>query len=143
MKVRFIKYLIMVVSMLLVAHIAHGLNCGNQCNPCGLSSGCCVQVVHSFFRSREVTPNNVFQHNLSLYWWYHDVLYKDDCIWWSMQVSPFYQRSTSGKKTAQFFFPCKQSYISVKENGTGDVGSLWLNLIAADGSSFDWCWWFI
>ncbi len=163
MKIRFMKHLVMVISMLSVVHVTHGLNCGNQCNPCdpcGLSSGCNVQSApcrtecgdclsnkgckddcgsHSFFRPREITPNNVFQHNLSLYWWYHDVLCEDDCIWWSMQVSPFYQRSTDGKKAAEFFLPCKKCDISVKEDGTGDVGSLWLNLIAAGGSSFDSC----
>ncbi len=159
MKKQFMKQCMFVMSMLSVGAI-YALNCGSQCdpcNPCGLSSGY-VQVApcrtecgeclsnkgckddggsHSFFRPREITPNNVFQHSLSLYWWYHDVLCEDDCIWWSMQVSPFYQRSTNGKKTGEFFLPCKQGDISVKEDGSGDVGSLWLNLIAADGSNFD------
>jgi len=135
-------------------------DCTNQCNACSpcASLNNCVQYgscrtecgnpinnkhanhddgSHSFFRPREITPNNVFQHNLSLYWWYHNVLCEDDCTWWTMQISPFYQRSNSGEDIARFFLPCNKPCISVQEDGSGDVGSLWLNLIAADDSTYD------
>jgi hypothetical protein len=92
---------------------------------------------HSYLKPRSITTNNVFQHNLGLYWWYHDVLCEENCIWWAMQVMPLYQRSTDAKAIAEYFFPCHKSAISIKEDGTGDVGSLWLNLIAQNGQSFD------
>lgn len=118
------------------------------CSQLQAGSSTCVQVSnkgtdsrddrsHSFLKPRSITTNNVFQDNLNLYWWYHDVLCEENCIWWTMQISPFVQRSTNSKDTAEFFFPCNKSEISIKENGTGDVGSLWLNLIAADDQSFD------
>lgn len=92
---------------------------------------------HSYLKPRSITTNNVFQHNLGLYWWYHDVLCEENCIWWAMQVMPIYQRSTDAKAIAEYFFPCHKSAISIKQDGTGDVGSLWINLIAQDGQSFD------
>jgi hypothetical protein len=54
-----------------------------------------------------------------------------------MWATPFYQQSTNGKKMATYFFPCDQSSISVKQDGTGNVGSLWLNLMGASGALFD------
>jgi hypothetical protein len=92
---------------------------------------------HSYLKPRSITTNNVFQHSLGLYWWYHSVLCEENCIWWAMQVLPLYQRSTDAKAIAEYFFPCHKSAISIKEDGNGDVGSLWLNLIAQNGQSFD------
>lgn len=92
---------------------------------------------HSYLKPRTITTNNVFQHSLGLYWWYHNVLCEENCIWWAMQVLPLYQRSTDAKAIAEYFFPYHKSAISIKEDGQGDVGSLWLNLIAENGQSFD------
>jgi hypothetical protein len=92
---------------------------------------------HTYFNSRQITTNNLLQNNLSLYWWYHDVLCEDDCAWWAVWVTPFYQRSTNGNKIARYFFPCQQDTISVKEDGTGNVGSLWLGLESTIGTSFN------
>lgn len=114
--------------------------CRSACNDDCLSnkgSGNSTDISHTYFNPRQITTNNVLQNSLNLYWWYHDVLCEDDCAWWAMWVSPFYQRSTNGKKTASYFFSCKQSEISVKEDGTGNVGSAWLGLIGAPGTSFD------
>lgn len=126
--------------------------CGNQTlanfqiGPCRTNCGECISnkgshnsndISHTYFNPRQITTNNMLQNNLSLYWWYHDVLCEDDCAWWAMWVTPFYQRSTKGNKIAPFFFPCRDCSISVKEDGTGDVDSLWLNLIGAPGTSFD------
>ncbi len=144
----------------LVSTIVHASNNCGCCIPCGKNSTTCLisepcrsscndgcisnkgcefdcDISHTFFKARQTTTNNMLQDNLSLYWWYHDVLCEDDCAWWTMQVTPFYQRSTNGKQVAQYFLPCKQSCIEVKEDGTGDVGSLWLNLIAADDAQFN------
>lgn len=152
---------LMFLSMFCISAMQAASNCGS-CIPCGKSKTTCLvpmpcrsncndsclsnkgcdtdcDIAHSFFKARQTTPNNVLQHSLSLYWWYHDVVCENDVAWWTMQVSPFYQRSTNGKQTAKYFLPCKQSSISVAEDGQGDVGSLWLNLIAADGSDFESC----
>jgi len=93
----------------------------------------------TFFKVRKTTTNNALQHNLSLYWWYHEVVAQKEDVWWTVQATPLYQQSNSGKKVAQYFFPCAKECISIKEDGTGDVGSLWLNLIAPQGESFDAC----
>lgn len=108
-----------------------------ECQPLANRKLCNDRHSHSYLKPRSITTNNVFQHNLGLYWWYHDVLCEENCIWWAMQVSPLYQRSTDPKAIAEYFFPHHKNEISIQENGNGDVGSLWLNLIAENGQSFD------
>lgn len=93
-------------------------------------------ITHSFLKPRAITSNNVFHHNLGLYWWYHDVLCETDEFWWMLEVTAFYQRSTDARGLAQYLFPCNKCALSIKENGTGDVGSVWLNLVAPIGESF-------
>lgn len=115
-------------------------SCAQECNDRCISNRGTdneTDMAHSFFNPRQITTNNALQNNLSLYWWYHDVLCEDDCVWWALWVTPFYQRSMNPQKVATYFLPCQQSCISVKQDGTGSVGSLWLNLMAASGSEFD------
>lgn len=53
-----------------------------------------------------------------------------------LDIKPFYTQSTNSKKLARYFLiDCKESLL-VRENGTGDIGSLWLNLIAPIGASY-------
>ena len=53
-----------------------------------------------------------------------------------LNATPFYQRSTRGDKLASLFLPNNNSCFSVKEDGTGTVGSLWLNTIDPLHSSY-------
>ncbi|MEX0848769.1 MAG: hypothetical protein WD055_00910 [Candidatus Dependentiae bacterium] len=91
---------------------------------------------HSVFIPRDITSNNLLQHNLTLFWWYRTI-FKNHDTFITLQVSPFYQRSTNEDDIARFFLPCNQPSVSVKEDGTGDIGSLWLNLIADANQQFD------
>ncbi len=91
---------------------------------------------HSTFIPRDITTNNLIQHTLTLYWWYRVIHEKHDAFI-TVQASPFVQRSTNGDEIARFFLPCNQCDVSVKEDGTGDIASLWLNLMAPDGQFFD------
>jgi hypothetical protein len=50
-----------------------------------------------------------------------------------LYVKPFYQQS---KGSARYFLPNNKCSIVLAEDGTGDVNSLWLNLIAPVGSSY-------
>lgn len=93
-------------------------------------------ITHSYLKPRAITSNNVFHHTLGLYWWYHDILCQTDEFWWMLEVTSFYQRSTDACGIAQYLFPCKKSDISIKQDGTGDVGSVWLNLVGADDQDF-------
>ena len=110
----------------------------DSCNdsPC-CTSPCARGPIHSFFKPRQITPNNMFQHNLSLYWWYHNIRCEDDCAWFTAQASVFYQRSVNEHVIARYFLPCGKETVSVKEEGNGDIGSPWLNLIAAPGQNFN------
>jgi len=115
-------------------------DCASACGACPSNKGCHDDGgSHSYFKPRQITPNNMLLDNLAMYWWYHDVLCESDNTWYMLHVSPFYQRSTHGKEIANYFLPCKQSCVSVKEDGSGDIGSLWLNLIAGDDELFDAC----
>lgn len=48
----------------------------------------------------------------------------------------FYEQSRKSDKLAKFFLPGNKNLISIQENGTGDVGSLWLSTIAPDGELY-------
>ncbi len=48
----------------------------------------------------------------------------------------FGQQSTNGEQLGEYFLPNNKSSISIKEDGSGDVGSLWLELIAADSNLY-------
>jgi hypothetical protein len=103
-----------------------------------LISACCDNSCHSHsaFVPRDITSNNLLQHNLTLFWWYRTI-FKNHDAFITIQTSPFFQRSTNGSQIARFFLPYQQCNATVKEDGTGDIGSLWLNLIAQNGRSFD------
>lgn len=49
----------------------------------------------------------------------------------------FYQKSTKGEKLARYFLPNNKSCASIKEDGSGDIGSLWFELIAPGKSLYD------
>jgi len=53
-----------------------------------------------------------------------------------LNATPFYQRSTRGNRLASLFLPNCNNCISVKEDGTGDVGALWLDTIDPLGSFY-------
>lgn len=96
-------------------------------------------ITSSILKPRAITSNNTFQNNLRLYWWYHTIMCEHTRVSWMIQVSPFYQYSLQSGKLASFLLPTGTSNISVRQNGTGDVGSPWINLVAADADLFSSC----
>lgn len=96
-------------------------------------------TTHSIIKPRSITTNNLFQHNLGLYWWYHTILCEHTHLSSMLQVSSFYQRSFQAQKLASDLFPCQRSMLNVQQNGTGDVGSPWINLNAQSGQLFSSC----
>lgn len=87
----------------------------------------------TFLRPRSVTFNQTFASALTHYHAYHDLV---DIPWCSLSVTPFYQKSLRKEKTASLFLPNNKACISIREDGTGDVGSLWLGLISAPDTMF-------
>ena len=53
-----------------------------------------------------------------------------------LNATPFYQVSTRGNKLASLFLPTCNSCVTVKEDGTGDVGALWPSVIDPVGDYY-------
>jgi hypothetical protein len=79
------------------------------------------------FIPRSLSTDQVFELALTNYHFHHYEGEKRA----TFDIKPFFQQSFSGKETAPFFLPHNQSHITIREDGSGDVGSLWLNIIAA------------
>ena len=90
----------------------------------------------TFFRPRQVSLDSTFQLALTNYDIYH---HNNDCedSWVNFYAKPFYQRSHDSCDLARYFLPNNNRCIEVRENGTGDVNSLFFNLISPIGTSFD------
>lgn len=90
------------------------------------------------FAARQPVFNNAKQHNLGLFWWYHEVICEVAQDWIAFQVLPFYQQSRSAQKVSKYYLPCcNAGKMRVQEDGLGDIGSLWLSLIAADNQQYE------
>jgi hypothetical protein len=93
-----------------------------------------VSVVHALKGQTFLRPKPLSQDMaLELGLYEYNIQYGKDiatwCPWLSMQISPFYFRSTNKDKIAQYFLPnCKQC-ITVAQNNTSDVSSPWLGLV--------------
>ncbi len=102
--------------------------CNNTCDKNGFS--------YTTFKPRQITLNNVYQNNLSLYWWYRKLQCRENPPFVAFDITPFYQRTTRAKDLAQYYLPCRKDIISVQQDGLGDIGSIWWGLEAAMGQSF-------
>lgn len=98
-----------------------------------------AETTHSIIKPRAITTNNMFQHNLGLYWWYHVMLCQHTNLSWMLQVSSLYQRSVQADTIASHLFPCYKDSLAIAQNGSGDVGSPWINLVASQGKLFSSC----
>ncbi len=109
---------------------------------------CCLPVTNKGVRgescsrtefvARQIVYNNVYHHNLGLFWWYHEILSEVAQAWAAVMVTPYYQKTRHPKKLARFFLPCcSTGTVKVQEDGLGDMGSLWLSLIAADDKQYE------
>ncbi len=103
--------------------------CGNLCDKNDIS--------YTTFKPRQITLNNMYQNNLSLYWWYRILDCRENTPFVAFEAMPFYQRTTRGKDIAEYLLPCQKCELTVKQDGLGDIGSIWWGLESAQGMSFN------
>ena len=89
---------------------------------------------HSMLIPRSITHNATYELALDNYHIYHHN--NDVCSAFSFYVTPFYTQSHNKRALARYFLPQNSCNLNIQENGSGNVGSLWLNLIAAPGLLF-------
>lgn len=87
---------------------------------------CCES--HSFFRSRPIVTDFTIDQGLTLYEWYHRKTIYDEKPWFLLNVAGFYYTSTHKKQLAEYFLPKCKCAITVAQNNTSDVSSLWINI---------------
>ena len=85
---------------------------------------------HSFFMPRSITNDPTFAFANNYHYLHHRIRSDDQCSWLSIIASPFYQKSRRGCDLAQYFFPRCQNSIKIAEDGSGDVNSLQVELVA-------------
>lgn len=89
---------------------------------------------HSIFIPRSITHNATYELALDNYHIYHH--HENACSAFSFYVTPFYTQSNNGIKMSRYFLPNNACNLNIQEDGTGNIGSLWLNLAAAPGLFF-------
>ena len=96
------------------------------------------QVIHASSRTvfvpRSITFDSTYELALTNYDIHHALQCNEKKV--HLFITPFYQKSRNTHALARYFLPDNKTSITVKEDGTGDVGSLWLLLLADKGSCF-------
>lgn len=85
----------------------------------------------SFLMPRSVTHNATLELALATYHIYRDPT--ADCSSWDFYVTPFYMQSHNSNQIARSFLPNNNCTLNIQENGSGNICSLWLDLIAPPG----------
>lgn len=91
---------------------------------------CLMGASKTFFMPRSVTSDPTFELAVLNYEHYHET----DRVRFS--VMPFFQQSRKNNQLARYFLPQNKEVVSLKEDGTGDLDSLWFNLISRDGTFY-------
>lgn len=101
-----------------------------------------LESSRSFFTPRQVTTDPTFELALTDY----NIFYSNNSHRSQFYIKPFYQHSNNPEIVAKYFLPNSdksrsnksryQSCAQIRENGTGDINSLWFNLIAPAGSFY-------
>ncbi len=100
----------------------------------------------TFFSPRSTTADSTIELALSNYHLYHNNYdYKvytmpQERALLNLQATYFSQYSTNDADLAAYFLPGGKTHANVKEDGTGDIGSVWLGLISSD-KNFDSTFW--
>lgn len=83
----------------------------------------------SIFVPRQLAYNPILENALTL-----DAKMNTD---WNyiVSVSPIYTQSV-GSKLNSYFLPCHKSCLNIQEDGSGDVSSLWFNVISSDSTFY-------
>ncbi len=116
-------------------------------------SFCSGYASHSILVPRSITHNATYELALDNYHIYHHTVpcceirpkrktwpcrarNPNNELAFSFYVTPFYTQSSNSSTLARYFLPGNASALNIQEDGSGNVGSLWLNLIAAPGLYF-------
>ncbi|MBA3954669.1 hypothetical protein H0X48_05110 [Candidatus Dependentiae bacterium] len=87
------------------------------------------------FTSRSITYDATYELALNNYQIYHPA--QNSCNGWgTFTLTPFYQQSRKSSRLARYFLPNGKNSVSIREDGTGDIDSLWLNLIGPKGTDY-------
>ena len=131
-------------------------SCDEECNlDIGCSSGACSDACscdffgsnnavcqtncvssRTYFLPRSLTTDSVLDLALGNYYFYHHTQCPEDRAFFQIQASYFHLQSKRECELAAYFNPNARRCVSIEENGTGDVGSLWLGLESTPGTSF-------
>jgi hypothetical protein len=103
--------------------------CSNECNICA----------HTTFVPRTMAQNSVLELALHNYYQYHLPCCDGECPpWVSLEVTaPYYFKSTKSDRLARYFLPKCQECVTVGQNNTSDISSLWLSIAAPIDTPFE------
>lgn len=87
---------------------------------------------HSFFTPASITRDPVLELALNEY----QMRNSENDNRFALFVKPFVMRSTRPEKLSRYFMIHNQQCATIRENGTGDINSLWLNLISPIGTFY-------
>lgn len=104
-------------------------DCNNHCNKKETTCGSRTILV-----PRSQTLDAMNELALNDYFLYHNS--PDTCPMLHTQVSYFHKQSQKAGDLRRYFLKDNKDRLTIRENGTGDIGSLWLNLISPSGSNY-------
>ncbi len=109
----------------------------NDCDNCKFRCSNDFAISRTIFIPRSLTPDSGLDLPLGNYQFYHNnPLFPEERYFFTFQASYFHLQSRKEYELAAYFLPNGRKCIDIKQDGTGDVGSLWLNIIAPDGNTF-------
>jgi hypothetical protein len=118
-------------------------SCSDSCSRSS-SGSCSVSCSNSFdncndcdvrttFVPRQVNFDPTYELGLNNYWHYYNNAACRPFVY--LHAVPFFQKSRKGARFARCFFPGNDNKLTVREDGTGDIDSLWLGLVTARGQA--------
>ena len=117
-------------------------SCSTQCNESAFncSNSCEDSCGHSrtILIPRSITYDSTYELSLANYDIYHSqTRIENECKRLSIYQTKFFQRSRDNKnRLNSYFLPNGLSTVAINEDGTGDINSLWFNLLGVDGEDF-------
>lgn len=111
-------------------------NCQDQCSNCEFYCSNDFAISRTIFIPRSLTPDSALDLPLGNYQFYHNTKCPEDRVFFDFQGSYFYLKSRKACELAAYFLPNGKRCIDIKQNGNGDVGSVWLELIAKKGKYY-------
>lgn len=120
-------------------------SCSSSCESSNSCESSCEKVCNAscdsecafgrtIFIPRSQTTDSTLDLALGNYHFYHHAICPEDRAFFHIQASYFHKESTKSRKLADYFLG--KNCLAIRENGTGDIGSLWVDLMGANGTSF-------